>query len=761
MLVVAFLVMALRHVVVLEGTAGFGEALGAVASGYVGPVVLVLIVIETLRQVHILTAERSATYRRRRDARLARLDRWAHTSLDDRSRHLLATTAKSLFWLVVAALILAEIVGAPPLNALLRAPDLLGELIAYAPQLALGVLFVGIIAGALLWRFLRAGIDTCLPGEIATRLSDIWGQDHIVDRLRDHVVLLRDPTPFEARGGHVSRGLLLSGPPGTGKTLMAESLAGESAKPYVHVRPDAFTGPLPALRALKMKTLFRRLRRLALRHNGVIVHFPNAETWSSPPRSPHPTPHGNARLSSRTPPSDAMPTNGTTAPTRAMTENGSASPERWLENGPFPPSKPILDAPLAPPNAPSPASGTAASVSAATPRNAHAGVLPASDDHLSATGRPPALMSLLAELSGLTRPHGFFNVHVRRLLGMRPLPPPKHRILVVLSSDSPKSLDDSLVRPGLIDRVYEVAFPSKAGRLRIYQAHFAQVRHQLTPDQLDTLAATTPGFTGPAIRTLVNESLITALRAEREHITWPDIMTAHRLTLSNATKAPQPLTPTQSEPGPAAVNGAPTRTGTRSGTGPGMGIGIRPEAETAPRNGMPNGTGIDTGTWTGTEAGSGVGDTNGTAPLSGRRARYGYGAAPGRRRFIGPVGMVVAAVIGLVVFVLIGVALFGGDQISADGGGSTGLSLRAVAAMLAGLVVLGAGAVVAVMAVRAQQAARARAEENRARAVERTQLLAAALDPETAMRLLGYPSEQPASPTPLHTTTGQPLDFKV
>jgi len=78
------------------------------------------------------------------------------------------------------------------------------------------------------------------------------------------------------------------------------------------------------------------------------------------------------------------------------------------------------------------------------------------------------LQALLTELSGLKKPRGFFNRIVRRTLGMRPKNPPKYRILVVMATNMPESLDEALLRPGRIDRMYRVGYPSKAGRIRTY-----------------------------------------------------------------------------------------------------------------------------------------------------------------------------------------------------------------------------------------------------------------------------------------------------
>ena len=78
------------------------------------------------------------------------------------------------------------------------------------------------------------------------------------------------------------------------------------------------------------------------------------------------------------------------------------------------------------------------------------------------------LQALLSELSGLKKPRGILNRLGRRLLGMHPKPPPKYRILVMMATNMPQALDEALLRPGRIDRMYKVGYPSKEGRLRTY-----------------------------------------------------------------------------------------------------------------------------------------------------------------------------------------------------------------------------------------------------------------------------------------------------
>ncbi len=71
------------------------------------------------------------------------------------------------------------------------------------------------------------------------------------------------------------------------------------------------------------------------------------------------------------------------------------------------------------------------------------------------------LQALATELVSPKKPRGFVNRVVRRTLGMRPKPPPKYRILVMMASDMPGALDPALLRPGRIDRIYRMGYPSK------------------------------------------------------------------------------------------------------------------------------------------------------------------------------------------------------------------------------------------------------------------------------------------------------------
>ena len=62
---------------------------------------------------------------------------------------------------------------------------------------------------------------------------------------------------------------------------MAEAVAGETGKPFVFVDPGAFINMFMGVGVLKVKGLFRKLRKLALRYGGVIVFFDEADSLGS------------------------------------------------------------------------------------------------------------------------------------------------------------------------------------------------------------------------------------------------------------------------------------------------------------------------------------------------------------------------------------------------------------------------------------------------------------------------------------------------
>ncbi len=422
-------------------------------------------------------------------------ERVTHRKLSDWTRFRLWRLFTWVFWIAVIAVVLGRVKHTTPVDALLNLPSYIWSALPFLLQLVVILLFVVLQFAAIFWFLSRGGVDVYYPDDIKTRFTDVWGQDHVLERVKENILYLEDPEQIESRGGYVPGGILLWGPPGTGKTLMAEAVAGETGRPYVFVDPGAFINMFMGVGILKVKSLFRKLRRLALRYGGVIVFFDEADS-----------------LGRR----GALAQGGPTFP-----GGGRATPAAWQAGGchGFSYLSDDVQWRLA-----RRALSSSVGEEPDTTRNKQMMGM-----GMGGGGGMGTLEALLTELSGLKKPRGFVNRNVRRLLGMRPKPPPKYRMLVMMATNLPEALDEALLRPGRIDRIYKVGYPSKAGRVRTYEGYFAKVRHELTPEQVDKLATITPYATGATIKDLVNEALITAIRAGRDVITWGDVIRAKQL----------------------------------------------------------------------------------------------------------------------------------------------------------------------------------------------------------------------------------------
>ena len=469
----------------MSGDEGLGFAKAFESSANRRWWIFLLMAIETLRQAHFLVAELAAPYHGFWQKYFGFVDKTTHR-LSDWTRFRISRVIKWLVVISLLSIVLGAIYKETPVRALFFAPKALWTALPFIAQLAFAVVFVIIQFVAIFWFLSRGGIDTYFPDDIKTRFSDVWGQDHVLARIKENLVFLENPESIERLGGYVPGGILLWGPPGTGKTLMAESMAGETGKPFVFVDPGAFNNMFFGVGILKVKGLFRKLRKLALRYGGVVVFFDEADAL------------GNRGIMTNRGPGAYSKFKNDCHGLSYLSESSASEVTRKLL---------VRD-----------------------------GVEIAGEDKfvMGAGGAGGGagmgtLQALLTELSGLKKPRGFFNRIVRRTLGMRPKNPPKYRILVVMATNMPESLDEALLRPGRIDRMYRVGYPSKAGRIRTYQGYFEKISHSLTADDIEKLAIITPYATGATIKDLVNESLIMAIRFGRTSVTWSDVIKAKQL----------------------------------------------------------------------------------------------------------------------------------------------------------------------------------------------------------------------------------------
>lgn len=90
-------------------------------------------------------------------------------------------------------------------------------------------------------------------------------------------------------------------------------------------------------------------------------------------------------------------------------------------------------------------------------------------------------------------------------------------VIVLAATNRPDILDPALLRPGRFDRQIDILPPDIKGRLEILKVYARKV--PLADDvELDTLARSTPGFTGAELASLVNEAAIFAGRQNKKSV---------------------------------------------------------------------------------------------------------------------------------------------------------------------------------------------------------------------------------------------------
>jgi ATP-dependent Zn protease len=449
--------------------------------------IIALAALEALRQLHYLIQEHSPAYYALWEKRILGGTGRRLARMDDWTRYRMTRAFKWAIILFALSTFLGRIFHTEPVwLGIVDGPSRLASALPFILQILFFMVFGVLQFVAIFWFLSRGGVDTIMPDEIETRFDDVKGQDSALGQLKETLVFLEDPEAIEEKGGYVPGGILLWGPPGTGKTLMAQAIAGETGKPFVSVEPSAFMNMFIGVGPLKVKALYRKLRRFALRYGGVLVFFDEADSLGNRGASAG----GGSSLQ----PSDSP---WTVAPAC----NGLAYLSDAGRNAVF----------------------SSAIRPDAGPRKE--GIV---FGGMGGGGGMGTLQILLSEMSGLVKPRGLIN-RLRRILGMKPKPPPKYRILHIFATNMPEALDPAMLRPGRIDRQYKVGYPQKDGRRSTFEYYLAKVKHSLTSDEIDKLSTITPYFSGASIKDIVNEGLVIAIRDGREVVTYSDVIRAKQV----------------------------------------------------------------------------------------------------------------------------------------------------------------------------------------------------------------------------------------
>jgi ATP-dependent Zn protease len=451
--------------------------------------ILTLVSLDVLRQLHYFVAERSSKYWRV-FGRVENAVKAPWNRLTYYTQYRLARIVRLLAIVGIGALVFSAAFDTEPIRAwmeaLVRLWQALPTILQFVAYLLLAILqFV-----AIFWFLSKGGVEVLMPEDIKTSFDDVWGQDQVVARVKETLSLLEDPDLIEAKGGYVPGGILLYGPPGTGKTLIAEALAGETGKPFVLIEPGAFQAMFIGVNILKVKSLYRKLRKLALRYGGVVAFFDEADVLGR--RAMSATPQRSTRGAA------TLATSGSLASLNPASLDSLAY--------------------LSP-------------VSQAVVLGHIDSMVGPKIDQLVVSGGGGdlgTLNAILASMQGLKKPRGLIN-RLKRMVGMKPSNPPKYRILHVMATNLPESLDEALLRPGRIDRKFRVGYPSREGRIRTYRGYLDKVKNSLTDADIERLATSSPYASGAVIKDIVNEGLMAALRDGREVIEWRDIVAAKSL----------------------------------------------------------------------------------------------------------------------------------------------------------------------------------------------------------------------------------------
>ena len=149
-------------------------------------------------------------------------------------------------------------------------PDLPAEAVYWLPGIAI-ILILGIVMVAPMMGSGRSPEVVYLPEQIDVSFDNVLGLGPVLSEVRQSLEVFLNHQHFrEHMGGQPRRGILFEGPPGTVKTHTAKAMAKGAGVPFLFVSSTAFQSMWYGATARKIRSYFRRLRKVAREEGGAI-----------------------------------------------------------------------------------------------------------------------------------------------------------------------------------------------------------------------------------------------------------------------------------------------------------------------------------------------------------------------------------------------------------------------------------------------------------------------------------------------------------